>query len=554
MRSTGCSSAARSLFLPTALLALLFTRANAQGTVEWARQFNHGVEVSPVSCTYDLWGNIYLTGYFSDSLQVDDTTLLAPGAMDLYLMKLDSVGQLVWIQQGNAAEDAIGRCVKTDDEGNVYLGVDMGSDMNIDDVFIPLSPGYMDMLLLKFNPDGHLLWYRKSHGDHSYLKYLDVDGQGSVVAICQNAGTNVFETDTIIPIWSDHIVLVKYHANGDFQWTTRIDDATGITFEKIAVDSSGNTYAVGKTGYHTVYGDEFTYNDPPAGGKINVVKIGPDGHFDWVRRETVSGDHFGVDLAVHNEHLYTTTSSLFEGTMGYGPITIADTGNMFGKWLTCLIQYDTSGTFNWLRYDYGALASLGDVNVSEAEVVTVVRGGLGNLYLSDTTLYFDAGGEYQSRYTPDGDRTISRIFHKGATREMASLGDRMLFYGVFRDTLPLPPYELLTPMNGASYLYQERDPALVTSFAEPAVYSAIADSYLYPNPTEGQVHIQLQLEEVGRITLTLHDALGRTVMNEHPVNTALLSIAFDTAPLAAGAYFVRIQAGSRVFSKPFIRR
>ncbi|MPM15277.1 hypothetical protein SDC9_61645 [bioreactor metagenome] len=72
----------------------------------------------------DSIGNVFITGTFSDSADFDPgpaiQKLISNGSMDIFVGKLDSMGQLVWAANMGSASDDMGRSVKVDKLGFVH--------------------------------------------------------------------------------------------------------------------------------------------------------------------------------------------------------------------------------------------------------------------------------------------------------------------------------------------------------------------------------------------------------------------------------------------------
>lgn len=72
----------------------------------------------------DSIGNTFITGTFTDSADFDPGTavekLISNGGMDIFVGKLDSMGQFVWAANMGSASDDMGRSVKVDKLGFVH--------------------------------------------------------------------------------------------------------------------------------------------------------------------------------------------------------------------------------------------------------------------------------------------------------------------------------------------------------------------------------------------------------------------------------------------------
>jgi hypothetical protein len=95
----------------------------------------------------DQEGNLYQTGWTTGDFGGENA-----GLYDAWLSKLDSDGNLLWVQQFGTPDFEFGWDVATDSFGNIYstgwtLG-DLG-DSNL---------GSYDAFLTKFDPEGNLLW------------------------------------------------------------------------------------------------------------------------------------------------------------------------------------------------------------------------------------------------------------------------------------------------------------------------------------------------------------------------------------------------------------
>lgn len=68
---------------------------------------------------------------------------------------------------------------------------------------------------------------------------------------------------------------------------------------------------------------------------------------------------------------------------------------------------------------------------------------------------------------------------------------------------------------------------------------------LYPNPTEGELNLLFDLASNQTVSIQLQDVCGKIVQN-HTVNAAIGSnlVSMDTHGIAAGSYFLTIQAGT----------
>ena len=155
--------------LPDAVSGVFLARYTAAGTLDWVRTGNapgagptstglvglavHGLAV-------DGAGNAYLAGNASAGGAVFGNVSLPPrGGTDVYLLKYDARGQLLWgHQEGSAGDDGVGD-VATDGAGNAYLlaGFFKGQ-ARFGRFALTGGSQYQNMALVKYDPAGEAVW------------------------------------------------------------------------------------------------------------------------------------------------------------------------------------------------------------------------------------------------------------------------------------------------------------------------------------------------------------------------------------------------------------
>ncbi len=99
-------------------------KLNGAGNFMWAKQFGDTtVECYGNGIAVDYNNNVYTTGYFSGTKDFDPGSgtfpLTAPG-IDLYISKLDSLGDFVWAKNTSSAY-GLGQSISIDNTNNLYV-------------------------------------------------------------------------------------------------------------------------------------------------------------------------------------------------------------------------------------------------------------------------------------------------------------------------------------------------------------------------------------------------------------------------------------------------
>lgn len=190
----------------------------------------------------------------------------------------------------------------------------------------------VDAQLVKYDTNGSLLWQKLlASATSDSFNAAGVDSSGNIYAagLSSVSGTLGGNAEWII---------AKYNSSGTIQWQRGYSNDAGNfrdQSEYIAVDSSGNSYAVGYTS------DSSTRDS-------TIAKWDSSGTFQWQREinQTTTNDLFYGVTIDSSGNIYAT---------GYCP----DAG--FSTILPFLTKWDSSGTLQWQRRlgEYGAGEAVG---------------------------------------------------------------------------------------------------------------------------------------------------------------------------------------------------
>eukprot|EP01031_Cornospumella_fuschlensis_P028516 gene28516-34425_t len=178
------------------------------------------------------------------------------------------------------------------------VSVDHGSDfiyvagIATDDVFGQTNAGQGDILLLKYDDEGSILWTRLA-GTAAYDEATAVtvdSSSGNVYVTGYVAGSLLGQTY----VDSTDIVLLKYDSDGDIQWA-RLAGSTGADQGNgVAVDvSTGDIYVAGVAA-GSINGETFD-----AGSDLVLLKYTSAGTLLWTRMVGTAGYDRASGVLVH---------------------------------------------------------------------------------------------------------------------------------------------------------------------------------------------------------------------------------------------------------------
>ena len=147
------------------LTDLFLIKLNFSGGLLFAKSIGGTGNDGSMDIKIDLFSNLYLTGYFSETTDFDPSNngtsnLVSLGYEDAFTLKLNNLGDFIWAKSFGNNNFIRGNSVNIDGDGNVFTGgffrgicdIDPGSNV------IPInSNGYMDIILQKLDQNGNYL-------------------------------------------------------------------------------------------------------------------------------------------------------------------------------------------------------------------------------------------------------------------------------------------------------------------------------------------------------------------------------------------------------------
>ncbi|MFK7785615.1 MAG: SBBP repeat-containing protein [Crocinitomicaceae bacterium] len=363
-------------------LFILLTSANLLAQTldfEWANQYG-GMDIDNGRAIHtDTDGHVYVVGNFEGTADFDAgvgvNNLTSFGSNDVFVIKLESNGDLIWARQiAKGTPDAFGTSVGTDDNGNVYTtGVFYGTAE-----FDPLgatasltSNGGSDVFTHKMNANGELVWVKQFGGLENDSGSSTIEANGNVMTTGQYFGTADFDPGSsslnLTASGESDIYFQKLDTDGNLIWAKSIGGIGYDSGSSVLTDISGNYYSIGSF-------SETVDFDSGAGvselisngiGDIFILKLDANGDFTWVKQ--IGGISLEIPGAIQlddNSDVYVTGS--FFDTVDFDPgpgvINVASIGNMN----TFILKIDQNGDYIWSKQFGG----VDNVNAVDLEVTS----------------------------------------------------------------------------------------------------------------------------------------------------------------------------------------
>jgi len=363
-------------------------KLDAGGNFLWAKNSGGTSHTIGQSVSVDGTGNVYSTGFFSGTTDFDPGAatfnLTSAGSDDIFISKLNASGNFLWaVRMGSTGIDR-GLAVIADGSGNVYSTgyfnntVDFNPGAGISNLNGSLSTTFFSVL----DASGNFVIAKAAGGsgtDQGNAIALDASGNILTTGIFQkiadfDPGAGVFNLIALGGNWS--VFICKLNSTGIFTWALGAGTSTNTLSTSLAVDGSGNIYAIGNFCGATDF-------DPGPGtyiltspltdtwGNFYITKLDPSGNFLWARQVGgTSGDYANAIAVDASGNVFVTGSfsTIVDFDPGPGIFNLTPIGNedIF------ILKLNSLGNFVWAK-------NAGSTSTDAGKGITL--DGSGNIYV-----------------------------------------------------------------------------------------------------------------------------------------------------------------------------
>ncbi|MEO0896442.1 MAG: tail fiber domain-containing protein [Bacteroidota bacterium] len=348
---------------------ILVAKISPKGVFLWVKQFGGNGSEFAGPLLLDQSGNIYISGSFSGAtLPVGGTTLISNGSFDIFLIKLNPNGDVLWAINDGGSDSESTRGLALDPAGNPVIVGSCRARTTLGGITFDLAPGNnKGFFLVRYNPAGQFLSGTVSGSNNLSHRVTDVaiDQNGNAYVTGYFTGnanfgsTSLTATSTI-----SNAFLCKISPSNQFLWATQITgtESRGLS---LGLDQLGEIYWLGTFKGTSNFGP--TPTSSLGGDDAFLAKLDPNGQFVWANSIGGTGDDFGVRVKVApTGESYAT--GWFRGTITpVSPSLVARGGDD-----AFVVKFDALGQALWAKraggsaFDSGtdlALDSLGNLSV-----------------------------------------------------------------------------------------------------------------------------------------------------------------------------------------------
>lgn len=337
-------------------MAVFLIKLNPAGDFQWAKIINGNRAMSNVqnrAMTIDISGSIFIIGHFEDSIDFDPSPASQirgayVGGGSIFLLKLDSAGNFVWVQSLDCTKSPIATSIAVTKSGYIYMCGGFNGTMDFNpgpgvDSFTAIS-FTRDLFICKFNASGNLIWARKCGGASSSTSCwgfsVQTDLKENVYAFGHFTGTCDFDPGAgAYNLDGENTLqdafLVKLDSAGIFILAKSVGSINKLeSFKAGVVDDIGNIFITGEfDGSADFDPGSGVHNVESRGNKdAFILRLDTGANFAWIKILAGIGLESGQKMCMDvNGNVYVT--GLFYGadTMYINPGSIIASGGAGNK-------------------------------------------------------------------------------------------------------------------------------------------------------------------------------------------------------------------------------
>jgi len=289
-------------------------KTDSLGNIEWSKTF--GGE------KYDI---LYSLKQNPDGsyIGVGETLSFNSDCSDLWVIKLDSGGNMLWNKTFGDAGFDTGRSVYQTSEGDFIISGNY-HDNDTDTCYL---------WIIKLDSSGNTIWSKKLEGTtwHSFNTITETSDKGYVVT-----GTTENFGDGKKDIW-----IIKLDSGGNIAWNKTFGGTNDDSSRSIAATNDGGCIILGNTGY---------YGKGESDGML--VKLNPEGVIEWNKTYGGADDDLGFAVEQTNDNGYIISGGTKTDSAGFLDLWVVKTdfkGNV--EWTKIIGGTDYDGGYSIRQVD-----------------------------------------------------------------------------------------------------------------------------------------------------------------------------------------------------------
>lgn len=365
-------------------------KSDNTGSFLWGRSFGGVADDDVYSMVSNSLGEIIITGEFRGTVDFDPGagtySLTSNGFGDVFVLKLDSQGSLIWVKSFGGNFVDVGQAVDLDSQENIIVAGFFSESVN----FNPNSGnsfsnsiGLEDCFVVKLDGFGDFVWVKTFGGvSTEYINDIRIDANDNIITTGYFFGevdfNPSFDQSILSSIANADVFIQKLNSVGEFLWVKSFGGQDFDSGNSIDVDQTGNIYSVGRFSGQVDFDPGFGSNLLSSNGQnpnspdCFIEKLNPNGEYVWTKTfgsasvddcRSIVIDEFGFLYTIGYFSGLMTLNTTSGGLESFSPAV------PFGSYDVYVTKLNFEGNFIWAKSiegsgegDYGKAITLDSDN------------------------------------------------------------------------------------------------------------------------------------------------------------------------------------------------
>jgi hypothetical protein len=537
----------------------------------WAKGFGGANDESMLNSSIDANGNVYILGNFdSPFITFDNITLInayytgGASVLDYFLVKYDSIGNVIWAKRIGGSSSFTGRTVTVDTSGNVYVtGVFRGQNMTFGNttlVNVDITGITSEICIFKLDTNGNFLWANSIGGnglgttnDLDIIASTTVDINGNLLVYGFYASPTItLGAFSLSNTFNMNLFFAKYDTNGNVLWAKSSGggaiNQSGFYPGGISSDENGNFVLTGNFEPSIEFDSISLVGSGSFNSAVFIAKFDSSGNVLWARCDP-SSQGLGTAITFDKNGNIFFTGFFVSPTITFDTITLNnyDTTGIYEDFF--IVKYDAYGNVIWANVAGGNSSCVGGNIATDSNGNILVAGAFfgNNLVFGGTTLA--SAGFYDGffvKYDSFGNAIWAKSFGTsnadGPSGILVDSNNDIYVTGLFEGPiLSLIPVSIVNSGFLSYDLFIAKLNASTVGIEELALQSSLS---IAPNPFTFQTTISFK-EEQTNSSLRIFDIVGKEVKS---FTFSGKQLKFEKEDIKSGVYILQCVDKNKIVS------
>lgn len=354
-------------------LALLFsfiiTTCQAQmANLDWVKTYGGLTTETAKIIQHDSEGNLFVVGNFMGTVDFDPgpgvVNKISNGGSDIYILKLNSAGNFLWVRTFGAMSNEIFEKAKIDKMDNIVVTgrfvntLDFDPSANVD---IKISNGASDIYILKLDNMGNYLWTKTLGGPGTDVsRGLSINSNNDITIAGNFMNTVDFDPGPGVVNKTApgvDIYILQFNPAGNFNWVKILEGpvSSSVQVNDLMFDKNDNLLMNASykdtidvdpgpgTQYLIDTADVLQYN-------LFILKLDANGNYVWAKQFHNKVGH-SVGISVLS---YDSIGNYYLGGMFFGNVDFDFSSASYNittpKAASYILKIDSNANFIWAKH------------------------------------------------------------------------------------------------------------------------------------------------------------------------------------------------------------